>query len=103
MGLRLVSPATGAKVVLLIDVNGELCLVDDAGSPKQELTNINSEFDYSLGLPGKHVVHICESSAGEEMINLWGDAGCNELFGRFRSGTLKEAVIAICREHVRQL
>ncbi|WP_375295216.1 alpha-mannosidase [Paenibacillus sp.] len=95
--------ATGTKVVLLIDVNGELCIVDHEGNPKQGLTNINSEFDTSLGLPGKRVVHICESSTGEETIDLWADAGCNDLFGQFRSGTLKEAVIAICREQVRQL
>ncbi|MBJ6359924.1 alpha-mannosidase [Paenibacillus sp. GCM10012307] len=94
---------SGEKVVLLIDVNGELCLVDEEGSPVQGLTNINSEFDYSLGLPGKRVVHISDCSNGEETIDLWGDAGCNDLFGRYRSGTLKEAVIAICREEVRQL
>ncbi|UVI27583.1 alpha-mannosidase [Paenibacillus spongiae] len=98
-------PATakGAKVVLLIDVNGEVCLVDDEGTPAQGLTNINSEFDYELGLPGKRVVHISASSSGDETIDLWGDAGCNDLFGRYRSGTLKEAVIAVCREEVRQL
>ncbi|TFE27530.1 alpha-mannosidase [Cohnella luojiensis] len=95
--------AKGAKVVLLVDVNGELCLVDDEGTPMQGLTNINSEFDYSLGLPGKRVVDINESSTGEETIDLWGDAGCNDLFGRYRSGKLKEAVIALCREDVRQL
>lgn len=100
---KVAEEARGSKVVLLIDVNGELCLVDEAGSPVQGLTNINSEFDYSLGLPGKRVVHISESSAGDEVIDLWGDAGCNDLFGRYRSGTLKEAVIAICRENVRQL
>ncbi|WP_274653185.1 alpha-mannosidase [Paenibacillus humicola] len=95
--------AKGGKVVLLIDVNGELCLVDDDGTPVQGLTNINSEFDYSLGLPGKRVVHVSESSTGAERIDLWGDAGCNDLFGRFRSGTLKEALVAVCREEVRQL
>jgi alpha-mannosidase len=95
--------AKGAKVVLLIDVNGELCLVDGEGSPRQGLTNINSEFDYSLGLPGKRVVHVSETSAGSESIELWGDAGCNDLFGRYRSGTLKEASIAICREELRGL
>lgn len=95
--------AAGAKVVLLIDVNGEVCLVDDDGVPTQGLTNINSEFDYSLGKPGKRVVPVSESAHGTERIDLWGDAGCNDLFGRYRSGTLKEAVIAICREEVRQL
>ncbi|CAM4463951.1 alpha-mannosidase [Paenibacillus endophyticus] len=93
----------GSKIVLLIDINGELCLVDDDGSPVQGLTNINSEFDYSLGLPGKRVVHVNESATGQEAIDLWGDAGCNDLFGRYRSGTLKEAVIAVCREELRQL
>ncbi|MFC0331330.1 alpha-mannosidase [Paenibacillus sepulcri] len=95
--------ARGAKVVLLIDVNGELCLVDEEGSPVQGLTNINSEFDYELGLPGKRVVHISPESAGSEAIDIWADAGCNDLFGRYRSGTLKEAVIAVCRENARQL
>ncbi|WP_169083532.1 alpha-mannosidase [Paenibacillus sp. PL91] len=100
---KVTEEAKGLKVVLLIDVNGELCLVDEEGTPKQGLTNINSEFDYSLGLPGKRVVHISESSTGDETIDLWGDAGCNDLFGRFRSGTLKEAQIAICREDIRQV
>jgi len=95
--------ARGAKVVLLIDVNGELCLFDADGSPAQGLTNVNSEFDLSLGLPGKRVVHVAERAAGGEAIEVWGDAGCNDLFGRYRSGTLKEAVIAVCREQVRGL
>lgn len=92
----------GHKAVLLIDINGELCLVDQEGSPKQGLTNINSEFDFSLGLPGKRVVDLGMSAAGEQ-IDLWADAGCNDLFGKYRSGTLKEADIAICYEEIRQL
>ncbi|WP_276355004.1 alpha-mannosidase [Cohnella caldifontis] len=93
----------GRKVVLLIDVNGELCLVDGEGTPLQGLTNVNSEFDLSLGLPGKRVVDVSPSAQGGEIIDLWGDAGCNDLFGRYRSGTLKEAEIAVCREDVRRL
>lgn len=95
--------ASGAKIVLLIDVNGELCLVDEGGSPYQGLTNINSEFEYALGLPGKRVVDISSSALGGEVIELWGDAGCNDLFGHYRSGTLKEAVISICHEDIRSL
>lgn len=95
--------AIGEKIVLLIDVNGELCLVDGEGSPVQGLTNVNSEFDYSLGRPGKRVVHVSEAATGSETIDLWGDAGCNDLFGHYRSGTLKEAVIAVCKEEIRQL
>ncbi|MBD2865585.1 alpha-mannosidase [Paenibacillus oceani] len=93
----------GRNVVLLIDVNGELGLVDEEGSPVQGLTNVSSSFDLSLGRPGKRVVPVSASSTGSETIGLWGDAGCNDLFGHYRSGTLKEAVIALCREDVRQL
>ena len=95
--------AKGAKVVLLIDVNGELCLVDEEGTPVQGLTTVNSEFDFSLGLPGKRVVPVSDPAEGGEVIDLWGDAGCNDLFGNFKGGTLKEAWIAVCREEVRQL
>ncbi|MFD1677553.1 alpha-mannosidase [Alicyclobacillus fodiniaquatilis] len=95
--------AAGQAVVLLIDVNGEVCLVDEEGTPYQGLTNVNSEFDLSLGLPGKRVVRIHENARGGEVIDLWGDVGNNDLFGRFRSGTLKEADIAICHEEIRQL
>lgn len=95
--------AAGQKIVLLIDINGELCLVDEAGSPRQGLTNVSSEFDYSLGRPGKRVVDVSAAVRGGETIDLWGDGGCNDLFGRYRSGTLKEAAIAVCREEARQL
>ncbi|AIQ37166.1 glycoside hydrolase family 38 C-terminal domain-containing protein [Paenibacillus sp. FSL H7-0716] len=95
--------AAGARIVLLIDVNGELCLVDESGSPRQGLTNINSEFEYALGLPGKRVVDLLPEAAGGERIELWGDAGCNDLFGHYRSGTLKEAVIAVCHDDIRSL
>ncbi|GMA62911.1 glycosyl hydrolase-related protein [Alicyclobacillus fastidiosus] len=95
--------AVGQKIVLLIDVNGEVCLVDEEGTPFQGLTNVNSEFDLSLGLPGKRVVHISENARGDEVIDLWGDAGNNDLFGHYRSGRIKEADIAICHEEMRQL
>ncbi|MCU6708062.1 glycosyl hydrolase-related protein [Paenibacillus sp. J5C_2022] len=95
--------ASGCKTVLLLDVNGELCLMDETGTPCQGLTNINSEFDYTLGLPGKRVVDVSSCAAGGERIDIWADAGCNDLFGHYRSGTLKEASIAVCDENVRQL
>jgi alpha-mannosidase len=93
----------GSKVVLLIDVNGELCLVDHEGTPSLGLTNINSEFDYSLGLPGKRVVDVSLSAKGGELIDIWADGGCNDLFGNYRSGTIKEADIAVCHEENRKL
>ncbi|QHT63621.1 alpha-mannosidase [Paenibacillus lycopersici] len=100
---RVPESAAGQKVVLLLDVNGELCIFDEEGTPLQGLTNVNSEFDLTLGLPGKRVFGVADSAAGGEVIDLWGDAGNNDLFGYFRSGTVKEADIAICHEEIRQL
>ncbi|MFC4619744.1 alpha-mannosidase [Camelliibacillus cellulosilyticus] len=91
------------KVVLMIDINGELCLVDKKGTPLQGLTNVNSGFDFSLGKPGKRIVDLKDVSADGQTIDLWADAGCNDLFGNYKSGTLKEANIAICNEEVRNL
>ncbi|RRJ61958.1 alpha-mannosidase [Paenibacillus oralis] len=93
----------GSKVVVLIDINGELCLVDEEGAPYQGLTNVSSGFDYSLGRPGKRVVDVSPAAKGGEVIDLWGDGGNNDLFGEFRSGTLKEACIAVCHEEARSL
>ncbi|SHN57567.1 alpha-mannosidase [Paenibacillus sp. ov031] len=89
--------------VLLLDVNGELCLVDHEGSPIQGLTTINSEFDFSLGLPGKRVVQLHETSVNGQEVEVWADAGNNDLFGKYRGGTLKEALIAYCRGDIRDL
>jgi len=91
------------KLVLLIDVNGELCLVDREGSPYQGLTTVNSEFDFTLGLPGKRVVELGETFVQGDQIEVWADAGNNDLFGKYRGGTVKEALLAICHEEVRSL
>lgn len=99
-------PATaqGRHVVLLIDINGEACVVDNAGNPLQGLTNVNSGFDYSLGKPGKRVVDLYRQAQGAEVIDLWADAGCNDLFGKYQgNGTLKEANIAVCHDELRGL
>jgi alpha-mannosidase len=96
--------ARGQSVVLLIDVNGEACIFDQAGCPIQGLTNVNSEFDLSLGKPGKRVVSLTSSAAGGETVDIWADAGCNDLFGRLQeSGTLKQADIAICHPNLHAL
>ena len=96
--------AAGKQIVLLIDINGEALVVDEAGNPRQGLTNVSSGYDYSLGEPGKRVVPIADSAAGGEAIELWADAGCNDLFGNLQNnGTLKEARIAICHPQMHAL
>ncbi|WP_204871263.1 alpha-mannosidase [Pullulanibacillus pueri] len=100
---RIPEGSRSQNLVLLIDVNGELCIFDKNGIPVQGLTNVNSEFDYSLGKPGKRVVDLQNILTDGETIDFWADAGCNDLFGHFRSGTLKEADIAICNEEIKSL
>lgn len=92
------------EVVLLIDINGELCVVDEKGKPVRGLTNVSSEFDYSLGRPGKTVYRFDIQPGAGDKIDLWADAGCNDLFGKYQdSGTVKEAHIALCNKDMEQL
>jgi len=88
--------ASGQEIVLLIDVNGEGCVVDSEGRPLLGLTNVNSTFSRQHGEPGKRVVPFRAPAAGGERVEVWVEAGANDLFGvRQDSGVLKEAVIAL--------
>jgi len=92
--------AKNKSLVLLIDFNGEGLVVDAKGNPRQGLTAISSEFDYSLGRPGKRVVPW----QGSNNVDLWIDVGLNDLFGRLpNGGRLEEARIAIRRENLQSL
>lgn len=99
-------PATarGRQAVLLIDLSGEGCVVDQNGMPVQGLTTVSSVFDLSLGKPGKKVVELFERAEGNEAIDLWVEAGANDLFGSYQNnGILKEAHIAVCNPQMRSL
>src|SRR5437763_2650953 len=88
--------AADKEVVLLIDLNGEGCVVDAEGRPVLGLTSVTSEFSREFGEPGKRVVPFRAPAAGAESIELWVEAGANDLFGNRRGdGTLREAAIAI--------
>lgn len=96
--------AAGQVVVLLLDVNGEMCVFDALGNPVRGLTNVSSEFDKSLGLPGKRVLPLLRHARGNEEVEVWADAGANDLFGYLQeSGQIKDAWIAVCHEEVRSL
>jgi alpha-mannosidase len=96
--------AAGEHVVLLLDVNGEMAVFDEDGVPVRGLTPVGSEYDYSLGRPGKRVLQVTPSAKGGEVIDIWADAGCNDLFGRLPgNGTVREAAIVTCRDEVRAL
>jgi alpha-mannosidase len=96
--------AAGEKVVLLLDVNGELCVVDHEGSPVRGLTTAASGYDMSLGQPGKCVHPYLDPAHGGEEVDVWADAGCNDLFGNLAgNGTVAQAQIAVCNEAAREL
>jgi len=96
--------AAGQKVVLLIDVSGEACVFDETGCPVLGLTTAASGYDFSLGRPGKRVVPLLQRAKGGEAVDLWADAGCNDLFGNYQGGgTLQQACVAVCHEEVRAL
>ena len=91
-------------LVLLIDINGELCLYDEQGCPLAGLTSVASTFDPLLGKPGKRVFWLPENTPHDQGIRLWGDAGYNDLFGRLSgNGRLVEACVATCSETMRQV
>jgi len=94
----------GQTVVLLLDVNGELCVVDQAGVPLRGLTTVFSDFDFTTGIAGKRVLPLLNPATGGEVIEVWADAGCNDLFGNLpNNGQVKEAAIAALHEPARQL
>jgi alpha-mannosidase len=96
--------ARGRTIDLLIDVSGEACVVGKSGEPLRGLTTFSSEYDYSLGRPGKTVFPFADPARGGERIELWADCACNDLFGRYQdSGTLKDARIALRNEEMRKL
>ncbi len=96
--------AAGKHVVLLIDVNGELCIFDKKGNPLRGLTTVVSVFDMTLGFPGKRVFQLTPSAIADEPIEIWADGGCNDLFGNLQgNGTIRQASIAICHDEIHQL
>lgn len=98
---------TGKKLALLIDLNGEGCVYDENGSAVQGLTNGSSAFCPTLdrvGVPVKRVVPLTESSCGDEKIDVWVDAGCNDLFGNLReNGVFKQADLVWVNNKARDL
>lgn len=96
--------ARSRQVVALVDVSGEACVVDAAGSPVLGLTTVSSDFSPDLGTPGKRVVPLVGAAAGGEPVDLWIEAGCNDLFGELQNqGRLAEASIATVEPELRAL
>lgn len=89
---------------LSLDFSGEGCVFSSEGVPLRGITNVSSEFDRSLGIPGKRYVPLKEVVKKHEgKIDFWIETGNNDLFGHFHSGVVKECAVVICNEERRSL
>ncbi|MCK5347271.1 MAG: alpha-mannosidase, partial [Candidatus Heimdallarchaeota archaeon] len=96
--------AEGKCVVLEIDINGEAYIVDNNGNPLGTLTTGSTVYEPEFGDPGKTVWPITGSAASGNTINIWADAGNNDLFGNYHNnGSLNYAHVSIKNEEVEQL
>jgi alpha-mannosidase len=94
----------GGHVVLLIDINGEACVFNEKGEPVRGLTNGSSTFETVHGMPGKRVLQYSACAKTDDAIDIWADAGCNDLFGVLSNdGRVDRADIAVCRADIRSL
>lgn len=93
----------GKALVYIIDINGEGLIFDDDGCPYRGITNVSSDFGEPHSKPGKRVVRFSDCGKAGDKIDFWMDAGCNDLFGNYCSGTVKEAYIAECNYKLREL
>jgi alpha-mannosidase len=83
---------SSVELGLQLDVNGEILVYDDNGDPHQGLTNGSSVFDRTLGLPGKTIYRLPKPLYAGDNIEIWADAGCNDLFGvRQADGVIVQA------------
>lgn len=86
--------------VLLIDIGGELCLFDDAGVPTQGLTSVSTQSSYIMQHHCKRVVWKKQFARPDGSIDLWADAGANDLLGSYAGGIIREASIGIARKEM---
>jgi alpha-mannosidase len=96
--------ADGQRVVVLVDLGGEACLVDDAGEPVLGLTPAATHFDAKFGGAAKRVIPFAESARGGKSVDLWIEAGSYDLFGDIPDvGRFHLACFAIEREDILDL
>ena len=76
-----------------IDISGEGCLFDADGSPMRGITSASSSAFNSY--PGKKYVPFSDHRLSDR-IDLWMEAGNNDLFGIFRGGKVRAMGIYLC-------
>ncbi len=89
-------------LVLLLDVSGEGLVVNESGDPLIGITNGSVAYEYCTAY--KRVVPFDILNVEDGKVDVWVDAGCNDLFGRFvDSGKLVKACVAIRNQELRSL
>jgi alpha-mannosidase len=101
---RVPADCAGKPVVLLLDVGGEGLVFDGEGQPVRGITTAGTSGAYTHGMMGKRVVWVAERALGGEEIDVWVDAGCNDLHGSLPSGgKLVRADLAMREDALREL
>lgn len=101
---RIPESERGKNLVLMLDISGEMCVFDKAGVPVACLTNVSSDYDTTLGSPGKRIFILDKETKESGEVSVWADAGCNDLFGnRKDGGRIIEADIAVCDSELREI
>lgn len=91
------------NITLCFDCGGEALIVDGSGVPLRGLTNVDSTFERSLGMPGKTVWRLPAEYYRSGEVNIWIELACNDLFGASTGGVMRQAHLAHCRDDLRDL
>jgi len=93
---------TDVRLFALLDISGEMLVVDKNGIPLQGLTNQDSKFSKKLGKPGKTSYELPEREVKEA--EIWADAGLNDLFGTVQNeGKIIRASLVLRNDELHQL
>jgi|TARA_Y100000031_G_scaffold156950_1_gene214437 alpha-mannosidase len=92
----------GQSVVALVDLEGEGCVFDKGGNPRQGLTARRDDRQSDLLGPKKEI-KLYRTCRGGEEISISIDAGANQLLGGNRSCHLRQAEVAEFSETAWQL
>ena len=85
----------GEHVVMILDIQGEGCVIDSNGMPLKGLTGILSVSDLLNTVSGKKTFDITLDSKGGEKVDLWVDAGNNGILHTlYPKAKLKRAELA---------
>ncbi len=94
----------GEHVVMILDMQGEGCVIDSDGTPLKGLTGILCVSDLLNTVSGKKTYDITLKSSGGEQVDLWVDAGNNGFMNTFhKKARLKRAELATLNRSVYDL